>query len=186
MAVQPSIEIEIYSAATCMVTLRRDHDLASRLGVEQALALAATHRYTLVDLSYCTFLDAAVMGALLRAASVARHAEGALELIVPASSLSVRRLLELTGAPAILPFHSTRAEAIASVESAARLRAHRPRTTGLRRVRARIQRLEAQTEASRARRMAGLSNVTVLRARVESDTGSLAAPVDRSLPIDLP
>jgi catecholate siderophore receptor len=37
--------------------LAHEFDIASKLGVEQALALAATHRYTVVDLSRCTFMD---------------------------------------------------------------------------------------------------------------------------------
>jgi anti-anti-sigma factor len=185
VAAPSSIEFEVYSPATCIVTLRREHDLASRLAVEQALALAATHRYTIVDLSRCTFMDAAVMGALLRAASAARHADGALELVVPPSAANIRRLLELTSIPAILPFHSTRTEAIASVESAARLNVHRPRLQGFRRVSAKIEHLEAKTEASRARRMANIS-VTRVRARVEPETAQFAWPADRSLPIDPP
>jgi anti-anti-sigma factor len=184
VAAQASIEIEVYSQATCVVTLRREHDMASRLGVEQALALAATHRYTIADLSRCTFMDAAVMGVLLRAASAARHADGALELVVPPSAGNIRRLLELTGIPAILPFHSTRIEAIASVESAARLRTHKPRSQSLRRVCARIEHLQAKTEASRARSIARMGSVTVIRARVESDNSQLARRLDRSLTID--
>ena len=170
MAAPSSIEIEVYSPTTCIVTLRREHDIASKLGVEQALALAATHRYTVVDLSRCTFMDAAVMGTLLRAASAARHAYGALELVVPPSAGNIRRLLELTGIPEILPSHRTRAEAIGSVEAAARLCAHKPQLHGLRRVTARIEHLQAKTEASRARRMAGISRVTVIRAHVETET----------------
>jgi anti-anti-sigma factor len=184
VAAQSSIEIEVYSRATCIVTLRREHDMASRLGVEQALALAATHRYTIVDLSRCTFMDAAVMGTLLRAASAARHADGALELVVPPSAANIRRLLELTGVPVILPYHSTRVEAIASVESAARLHAYTPRAHGLRRVCARIEHLQAKTEASKARRNANISGITVVRARVEPAVAQVAWPIDRSLPID--
>jgi anti-anti-sigma factor len=184
VAAQSSIEIEVYSPATCIVTLRREHDMASKLGVEQALALAATYRYTLVDLSRCTFMDAAVMGTLLRAASAARHADGALELVVPPGAANVRRLLELTGIPAILPAHSTRAQAIASVESAARLRAHKPQPRRLRRVRARIEHLQGTTEAGRARRLAPIAGVTVIRARVQPEAAQVAWPIDRSLSID--
>jgi anti-anti-sigma factor len=184
VAAPASIEIEGYSANTCIVTLRREHDIASKLGVEQALALAATYRYTVVDLARCTFMDAAVMGTLLRAASAARHADGALEIVVPPSAGNIRRLLELTGIPAILPSHSTRAEAIASVEGAARLCTHKPQLHGLRRVTARIEHLQAKTEASRARRMANITRVTVVRARVESETAHRTWPADRSLPLD--
>ena len=184
MAAPSSIEIEVYSPTTCIVTLRREHDIASKLGVEQALALAAPHRYTVVDLSRCTFMDAAVMGTLLRAASAARHAYGALELVVPPSAGNIRRLLELTGIPEILPSHRTRAEAIGSVEAAARLCAHKPQLHGLRRVTARIEHLQAKTEASRARRMAGITRVTVIRAHVETETSDVAWPADRSLPLD--
>ena len=173
----------MYSPATCIVTLRREHDIASRLGVEQALALAASHRFTLVDLSRCTFLDASVIGALLLAASAARRRDGALELIVPPGAQAVRRTLEVAGAPAVLPFHSTRTEAIASVESASRLRSHKQVGQGLRRVSARIEELQAKTEESRARRGVRVGQVTVVRAQVAPEGAPLAWPIDRSLPI---
>jgi hypothetical protein len=51
-------------------------------------------------------------------------------------------------------------------------------------VTARIEHLQAKTEASRARRLAGISRVTVIRARVETETSDVDWPADRSLPLD--
>ena len=96
MAAQSSIEIEIHSPTSCIVTLHGEHDMASREAVTMALALTRDYSRVLVDLTTCTFIDATVTNALLAAA--ARLQDGrSLELVVPAASHPVRRLLSVAG-----------------------------------------------------------------------------------------
>jgi anti-anti-sigma factor len=155
-------EVEIISAETSIVTLHGEHDLASATQLTVAFAVAAGCPSILVDVSHADFIDSSVISAFLRAAAKARQRDGALELVVP-DGAAARRALDLAGVPPLLRFHETRAAAIASAEARAR---QRTRRSGLRTVTAKIEDLEAKTEAERARMAADDAGVTVIRARI--------------------
>jgi anti-sigma B factor antagonist len=117
---KPNAEIEIHSDAACVVTLRGEHDLSTSRELAMVMNLGTAYRHVLVDLSECTFLDSSALGALLRAAELARERAGALELVVaPRRGDAVRRALEIMGIDALLVIHPSRASAIASIEEKA-------------------------------------------------------------------
>jgi anti-anti-sigma factor len=166
VAAVPSIEIEIQTCEACIVTLHGEHDVASSEGVALALALARDYAHVLVDLTPCTFLDGAVINALLVSARRMRAAEGALELIAPNDVRGVRRTLALAGVLPLLPIHATRSEGLVAITTAERVRAH-GRSFSFRAVSAEIDHLEGETEASRAIGASEVRGHTVLRAQVE-------------------
>ncbi len=169
MAAQTTIEIEIHSPSVCLVTLRGEHDASSSEAVTLALAVARGYGNILVDLAACTFVDSTVINALLAAAKRARQLDGTLELVVPAESNPVRRALEIANVQMVMPFHASRAAGIAGIEARKR-RVARGRAD-LRAVGAKIDRLQAKTEALRtiSKRGEGL----VIRAQVVSDGPSV-------------
>lgn len=80
-----------------VVVMAGEHDLASRHAVERVLREAPAGRPLVVDLRRVTFLDCAVLGALL--AAEARH-PGLVALTTPGTV--AHRLVELL-APRLLP-----------------------------------------------------------------------------------
>jgi anti-anti-sigma factor len=150
----------------CIVTLHGEHDVATSEGVALALALARDYAHVLVDLTPCTFLDGAVINALLVGARRMRAAEGALELIAPSDVRGVRRTLALAGVLPLLPIHATRSEGLIAITTAERVRAH-DRPLSFRAVSAEIDHLEGEPPASRTLRATKLRGHTVLRAQVE-------------------
>ena len=167
-----TIEVEIHSEETAIVTLHGEHDMASTAEVAVTLAIAAGCPGILVDASDSTFIDSTVIGALLRAARLAAKRAGVLEVVVPVGS-SARRGLEIAGIDTLLTFHDARAAGIASVEASAELRTHAGRD--LRSVSAKIEDLQARTDAGRARIAATSHGVVIVRARV----GDVTVPVSR-------
>ncbi len=158
-----TIEVEIYSEDTAIVTLHGEHDMASTAEVAVTLAIAAGCPGILVDASDCTFIDSTVISALMRAARLAAKRAGVLEVVVPAGS-SARRGLEIAGVHTLLPFHETRVAGVASVEASTQRRSHSSRD--LRSVSAKIEDLQARTTAGRARIAATSHGVVIVRARV--------------------
>ncbi len=170
MTTPSSVEIEIHTRESCIVTLHGEHDAASSEGVTLALALARSYTHVIVDLTPCTFLDGRIINALLNCASGMRSADGALELVAPNGATAVRRTLGFAGVLDLLPAHATRSEAIAAITTAARVRAH-SRPVNLRAVNAEIDYLNSQTEASRSTRSGKPRGLTVVRAHVEDPVG---------------
>lgn len=83
--------------------LHGEHDFGSRAIVGDALALV--HSDVLVDLSWCTFIDSAVI-ALLLAKHVELEGQGyRLELIVPPTHVQLSRTFDRLGARALVPVH---------------------------------------------------------------------------------
>ncbi len=180
MARSHAIDIEIHSETACIIVLRGEHDVSSKPALSATLVEAAAYRNVLVDLSECTFIEASLSSALVRAAQRLRAGDGALELVVPGRAHVVRRMLEVAKVQTIVPFHATRAAGIASIDSAERLHAHRDELQRLRDVSARIDQLQAKTELSRARQLVGARpGVTVVRAQIVAGPGALAAERDR-------
>jgi anti-anti-sigma factor len=172
-----AIEVEIHSEETAIVTLHGEHDMASTAEVAVTLAIAAGCPGIVVDASDSTFIDSTVISALLRAARLARKREGVLEVVVPTGS-SARRGLELAGVDKLLTFHETRAAGVASVEASAHER-HTDSAPDRRTVRAKIQDLQARTDAGRAHIAATRSGVVIIRAQVAGDP----RPATRHRPI---
>jgi anti-anti-sigma factor len=160
-----STEVEIISADTSIVTLHGEHDLGSVSQLAVALSVAAACPNLLVDVTDSNFIDSSVIGAFLRAARKAHRRGGALELVVPEGGIA-RRTLDLAGVPALLRFHETRRAAMATAEARAKLREERRGRHGLRAIKAKIEDLDAKTEAARAQLAAQDAGVTVIRARI--------------------
>src|SRR3954453_21902111 len=58
-----TVSLERHSPAVAIVTLRGEHDLATRAEINAALARAGGEADVLVDLSDCSFIDSSVIGA---------------------------------------------------------------------------------------------------------------------------
>jgi anti-anti-sigma factor len=163
---QSTIEIEIHTPTSCIVTLQGEHDVASSEAFTMALALARDYTSVLVDLTTCTFIDTTITSAVVAAAAHMRQADRSLELIVPPGARATRRVLRLAGVLPLIPLHATRAAGLASIASAELLRAHR-RKLDLRTLSATVERLVRIAEADRARPAAKIrAGTTVLRAHV--------------------
>ena len=169
MTSRGTIEVEIQSEETAIVTLHGEHDMATTAEIAVALAVAAGCPSILVDVSDTTFIDSTVIGALMRASKLARESAGALAVVVPSGG-SARRGLELAGVEGLLPFHETREAGIASVEAAARLRAPAIGPCASRTVSEKIEDLQARTQAGRARIAATNASVFIVRAAVGDAT----------------
>jgi anti-anti-sigma factor len=161
-----TIDIEIHTPESCILTLIGEHDSASSEGLTLALVLARDYAHVLVDLTRCTFLDATILGALLTAGQRMRAADKALELIIPPRADGVYRTLELARVLPLLPIHATRSEGVGAVATAARLRTH-GEPLRLRAVSAEIDQLSEKPEISRAIHAAKMRGRTIVRARVE-------------------
>ncbi|MDP9257921.1 MAG: STAS domain-containing protein [Actinomycetota bacterium] len=174
MPSQASIEIEIHTPTSCIVTLHGEHDMASREAVTMALALARTYSNVLVDLTTCTFIDTTVTNAVLVAAAQLRQVDRSLELIVPGDAGATRRALSLMGVLAAVPLHATRTSALAAVASAELIRTHLRRLE-LRTLSARIEQLSSKGQAGHGLRSdKPRPGTTVLRAQVAETTAAEA------------
>lgn len=110
----PGIELELHSSSLAIVTLRGEHDLASSPEIANQLSRASDHANVLVDLSACTFMDSAVISALLRASNALNTRGGLLSLVIPhGRHLAIRSVFELMSIERLMPTYGTRAEAIA-------------------------------------------------------------------------
>ena len=167
MTAPSSIEIEIHTRESCIVTLRGEHAAASREGVTLALALARDYTRVIVDLTPCTSIDATVLTALLASAGRMQAARGALEVVAPRRAYAMRRALWLAGVLPRVRTHTTRSEAIAAITAAEERLRPRNRPVSLRAVIAEIEHINGKAEPPRATPAARPRRSTVLRARVE-------------------
>ncbi|HET6173729.1 MAG TPA: STAS domain-containing protein [Gaiellales bacterium] len=116
MTAQVSIEVEVLSDHAAIVTLRGEHDLHSRPEVAEALAGISACGNVVVDLSACSFLDSAIISALLQTATRLHERGGLLRIVMTGDShAGVRRLFELMSLERIMPIHSSRAVAVAGL-----------------------------------------------------------------------
>lgn len=84
-------------------------DLATVSEMERALAASDSSQRVVVDLTECTFLDSSALHVLLAAAAKAEREDG---FAIVAPEGGVRRLLDIAGADATVPLHSTLDEAL--------------------------------------------------------------------------
>ncbi|MDQ1556308.1 MAG: hypothetical protein QOI02_1310 [Actinomycetota bacterium] len=147
-----SIDVTMHFPGVSIVTLRGEHDLASRREVAIALTVAAGCSNILVDLLDTSFIDCSVIRAILTASRLARQRGGTLELVTSARSAS-RRALQLSGVQTLIKFHETRSAGVTSIEATAQLREpdRRVARSDLQTViAAKINHLHARNEADRA------------------------------------
>ena len=113
-----AISLVRHDGDACVVVLGGEHDLSSVGEVTEALGRAASAAVTIVDLSSASFIDSAVLGALITS-----HREAALGgrrwalVIGNGSGAAVRRILELTGLDGMLPVYSDVGDALAATVS---------------------------------------------------------------------
>jgi anti-anti-sigma factor len=96
LAAVPAVEVEFRLPGIAFVTLRGEHDLSSKPDLTEALTAASAKRDVLVDLSDCTFMDSSVIGALFRAHQSLAEGGGRLELVIPESATTVKRVADAT------------------------------------------------------------------------------------------
>ena len=109
----PVVEVEFVPPGVAIVTLRGEHDLSSRQLLTEALAAASARSNVLVNLCECTFIDSAIVHALLLAGTRLHACGGRIELVIPPDAWAVQRVAELTPLAATLPIHETRSAGIA-------------------------------------------------------------------------
>jgi anti-sigma B factor antagonist len=115
LAAVPAVEVGFRPPGIAWVTLHGEHDLSSQECLSEALAAASAKRDVLIDLSDCTFMDSSVVAALFRASQKLSERGGRLELVIPESATTMKRVADLTQLAAILPVHETRHAAIARI-----------------------------------------------------------------------
>jgi anti-anti-sigma factor len=96
--------------------MRGEHDLATAPELTRALEQARAHSDVLVDLSECDFIDSTVISIFIRTAlEVQAHGER-LVVVIPGESGQIARAVHMTRLSEFLPVHSSRGDAIASLE----------------------------------------------------------------------
>jgi anti-anti-sigma factor len=99
-----------------VVQLHGEHDLGTEPALMQALGEAAAHSNVLVDLSECDFIDSTVIAALLRVARTVMERGERFVLYIPAAQRQITRIAEMTHLGELLPLHTSRTAALASLE----------------------------------------------------------------------
>jgi anti-sigma B factor antagonist len=113
-----TVEIEHLSPGLAVVRMRGEHDLSTAPQIAHALERAAAHSDVVVDFSDCTFIDSSVIAALVKAA-LALHVRGEqLVTVIPAESKNVARVAAMVHLSEILPVHTSRDDALASLATA--------------------------------------------------------------------
>lgn len=110
------IDVDLNERGIAVVALHGEHETRGALALERSLLdLARQGRGLIVDLSGATFVDSAVLGALLRARTRAAQAGTAFVLVLGEDSeRAIPRILRITGLVRMFKTAPTRAEAIAA------------------------------------------------------------------------
>ena len=100
--------------ALCLVRVHGEIDLSNAQEVSSAIGMAMGQeaRGLVVDLSGLTYLDSAGVALLLRLAERLRARRRQLHLVVPRGS-PVRRVLDFTGLPRVIPLEARLEDALA-------------------------------------------------------------------------
>ena len=109
-----SIDVDLGESGVAVVALHGEHETHGALALERRLLeLSSRGRALVVDLTAATFIDSAVLGALLRARARAGQAGAALVLVLgDDSEQAIPRILTITGLLRKFETAATRAEAI--------------------------------------------------------------------------
>ena len=113
----PAVEVDLSLPGVAFVALHGEHDLSSKQPLNDALARAGARRDVFVDLSGCTFMDSSVIGMLYRARTRLEFRDRRLELIIPPSATTVRRIADVTVLNAVLRIHESRDDALISLRT---------------------------------------------------------------------
>jgi len=102
----------------CLVRVHGEIDLsnAHEVSSEISVVMGQEARTLVVDLSDITYLDSAGVALLLRLAERLRFRRRQLHLVVPRGS-PVRRVLDFTGLPRVIPLESRLEDALAQRDS---------------------------------------------------------------------
>jgi anti-anti-sigma factor len=103
------LELEHHPSGAVVVRVMGEVDLATVSEMEKALAASSSSQQVVVDLTECTFLDSSALHVLLASAASAEDPNG---FAIVAPEGGVRRLLEISGANATVPLHTTLEEAL--------------------------------------------------------------------------
>ena len=110
-----AISLVRHHGDACVVALAGEHDLSSVDELTGALEQASSGAGLVVDLSNASFIDSAVLGALLASyREAASHGRRWALVVGNGSGAAVRRILELTGLDAVMPVYSTVGVALAA------------------------------------------------------------------------
>lgn len=103
----------------CLVRVHGEIDLsnAHEVSSEISVVMGQEARRLVVDLSDITYLDSAGVALLLRLAERLRFRRRELHLVVPRGS-PVRRVLDFTGLPRVIPLESRLEDALAQRDHA--------------------------------------------------------------------
>jgi anti-sigma B factor antagonist len=110
------VEVDLDEPGVAVVTLYGEHETYGAVAIERRLAgLAQRGRALVVDLTRATFLDSAVLGALLRARTRAEREGTQLVLVVDgAREPAIPRIFEITGLLRAFQTAPSRADAVAA------------------------------------------------------------------------
>jgi anti-sigma B factor antagonist len=110
------VEIDLDEPGVAVVTLHGEHETYGAVAIERQLSgLAQRGRALVVDLTRATFIDSAVLGALLRARSRAEREGTQLVLVLgDAREPAIPRIFEITGLLRAFRVAPSRAEAVAA------------------------------------------------------------------------
>jgi anti-anti-sigma factor len=110
-----AVTLERHSPSVAIVTLRGEHDLATRAEINATLARVGQEADVLVDLSECTFIDSSAIGALVAAFQVLAEQDRRLELAIPPEAAAIRRVAQVAGLATFLTIHETRSAGLAGL-----------------------------------------------------------------------
>ena len=116
---ESSVEVEHPAPGLAIVSLRGEHDLATRRALSETLAKAGEGRDLLVDLGDCTFLDSTVLGVLLAFSLERETTDARLGLVVPAEAEIVFRITRVSGLSAFIPIYASREAGVAELRASA-------------------------------------------------------------------
>ena len=102
-----------------VLTLRGEHDISVEPGLRQELdRIFAAGSAVVVDLSEVEFIDSSVLGALAHGHQRATQEPHQIAVVIPESDRPVTRLLGMAGLTTTLDTYTSRADAIAALNSA--------------------------------------------------------------------
>ena len=110
-----AISLVRHDGDACVVALTGEHDLSSVDELIAVLEQATSSPGMVVDLSGTSFIDSAVLGALIASHRGAAASRRGWALVVgKGSGAAVRRILELTGLDAVMPVYAGLGDALAA------------------------------------------------------------------------
>ncbi len=112
-----TVALERHAPGVAIVTLRGEHDLATRAEINATLARVGGEADVLVDLSQCSFIDSSVIGALVAAFQTFAEGGRRLELAIPSEAVTIQRVAKVAGLATFLAIHETREAGLASISA---------------------------------------------------------------------